>query len=235
MLKIIFIIFVILLLFVLGLSFYGRRFRSPYLLNFYFGPKGVGKSTYFCKLMLDDIKHGWTVYTDIPDINIDGVRKFNAKDLENFSPPNKSSIYIDEGGIRLNKRNWKTFTDGEREYYKLQRHFRNKVTINSQSWDIDLTCRELCDNMYLCNNLFGVILLLRPINRKIVLTDPTGDAESRIADQLKFAPFWNWKFCWLPKYHKHFNSFSIPPREEMPYTPVKSLKKEIKRLRNPKQ
>lgn len=228
MFKGIFIIIIVIFVIIISLSLYGRRFRSPYLLNFYFGPKGVGKSTYFCKLMLDDLKHGWTVYTDIPDINIPEVRKFNAKDLSTFAPEKKSALYIDEGGIRLNKREWKNFTAGEREYYKLQRHFKNKVIINSQSWDIDLTCRELCDNMYLCNNLFGVILLLRPIKRSIVLTQPTGDAESRIADQLKFSSIFSWKFCWLPKYHKWFNSFSVPEREALPYS---SVKREVKRLK----
>ena len=63
-----------------------RRYNNPYRLIFIFGKKGAGKSLYMVKQMMKYLKKGWTVYTDIDNCNLPGVRIMNAMDLSEFAP-----------------------------------------------------------------------------------------------------------------------------------------------------
>lgn len=79
---------------VLGFSLVSRKYANPYLLTFVFGKKGAGKSLYMVREMQRDLKRGWTVYTDIQDIKLEGVRIFNTDDLGKFIPEPNSSIIL---------------------------------------------------------------------------------------------------------------------------------------------
>ena len=69
------------------------------------------------------------------------------------------------------------------------------------------------------------------IYKSIVLTESTSEAESRISENLKFAPFWNWTLTFIPKYAKYFDSFNIPDVPQLQYKeliapePVKQMKR----------
>ena len=73
-----------------------RRYNNPYRLIFIFGKKGAGKSLYMVKQMMKYLKKGWTVYTDIDNCNLPGVRIMNAMDLSEFAPAENSAIFLDE-------------------------------------------------------------------------------------------------------------------------------------------
>ena len=143
------------------------RFRNPFKLYYIFGKKGSGKSLYMVKFMLKYLRKGWTVYTDITDVNIPGVRLINAKDLDTFRPEENSVIFLDEVGITFDNRKFKTFTDGMRDFFKFQRKYKCIVYMNSQSFDVDKKIRDLIDRFYLATSLGNVISVYRPINRKI--------------------------------------------------------------------
>lgn len=212
---------IILFSFFLAFCFYARRFNNPYKLIFIFGKKGAGKSMYMCRCMLKDLKKGWTVYTDIQDINIPGVRIISdSHELAKFRPVADSALYLDEVGISFDNRSFKTFDSGLRDFFKLQRKYRCKVIMNSQSFDIDKKIRDVTDSMILMQNILNCIAICRPIKRTITLTEPSADSESRIADRLRFTGIFSWKIFWMPKYHKYFNSFDAPPREELKYIEV---------------
>lgn len=211
----------------LGFSFYSRRFANPNKLIFIFGKKGSGKSTYMVKLMLQHIKKGWTVYTNMFDVNIPGVRLFSLEALKTCTPDEHSVIFADEGGLLWDNRNYKNFNSGYTEFFKLQRKYKCKVYINSQAFDVDLKIRNLTDGMILQSNIGNVIGIGRPILRSIKLTDPSAESDSRIADSLKFDKPWHWKFTWLPKYFKYFDSFQAPPRPPVPYSVVQPTFAEI--------
>lgn len=200
----------------IGLALIVRKYNNPYKLTFLFGKKGSGKSTYMVRCMIRDIKKGWTVYTNMDDVKLP-VRYFQIDDLASAVPEPHSSIYIDEGGLIWDNRNFKNFNKGYTEFFKLQRKYKCKVMINSQSFDIDLKIRQLVDNMMLFNGVGGFLSIGRPIIRSVVLTEPVGDAESRIADRLRFAPFWKWKVVLLPLYFKFFDSFKAPERPPIPF------------------
>lgn len=208
----------------------GVRYGNPYKLYFLFGKKGSGKSLYMVKKMLYYKKKGWNIYTDMP-VNIDGVYLINQSDLAEFTPKRNSAVFLDEVGITMSNRDYKTMPKGKIEWFKLQRKYRCVVYMNSQSYDIDKKIRELVDGMFLFNQLFNCIAIVRPIHRSIVLTDPSSEAESRIADKLTFGNLFSWQFYWMPKYYKYFNSYDAPKRDIIPSTLIEY--NEIK-SKNPK-
>lgn len=217
LLKLFLWIFIPILLFCL----YARRFRNPYKNIFIFGKKGAGKSTYMIKMMLKAQKKGWLIYTDMQDCLIPGVRIIkSARELETFTPEKNSLLALEEVGITFDKRDFKTFPPGLRDWFKFERKYKVWVIQNSQSYDIDVKIRDCVDGMLLQSCIAGVIGITRPILKTVTLTQPDGNSEARIAEGLKFAPIWKWKLTWLPRYFKYFNSFDAPPRELISYREV---------------
>lgn len=214
------IVLLILFLLIFAFCLYSKRFANPNKLIFIFGKKGSGKSTYMVKLMLKHIKKGWTVYTNMFDVNIPGVRLFHLTDLQTRTPDERSVLFVDEGGLLWDNRNFKNFNSGYTEFFKLQRKYKCKIYINSQAFDVDVKIRNLTDSMLLQTNIGNVIGIGRPIIRDVTLTDPSAEHDSRIADRLRFGRIWHWQFTWLPRYFKYFDSFLAPHREPVEYVEV---------------
>lgn len=198
--------------------FLTRNFFNPFKLTFLLGDKGVGKSTLMAKLMLKYQKRGWLIYTDMPDCNIPGVRIFNPKDLGQFIPPPYSAVFMDEVGISYDNRKWESFTPEQRDYWKFLRKYKNVAFMNSQAFDIDVKIRAVVDSILLLSQIRNCITVIRPIYTTVTLTEPSAQGEARVAKMYKFAPPWNWKLNWMPKYWKYFDSFAAPHKEELPYT-----------------
>lgn len=214
-----------------------RRYNNPYRLIFIFGKKGAGKSLYMVKQMMKYLKKGWTVYTDIDNCNLPGVRIMNAMDLSEFAPVENSAIFLDEAGILFDNRNFKNFNSGLRDFFKLQRKYKCRVFLNSQSFDIDKKIRDVTDHMGLIVSVGNVFSIYRPIRRSITLTQPTAEAESRIADKLSFESLFKWQIIYLPKYFKYFDSFAAPERPSLPFNEIvadltdKNVRRSLRRQR----
>lgn len=215
------IFFFILFVFIFLVIYLKRKYNNPFKLIFVFGKKGSGKSCYLVHEIKKHLKKGWIIYTDM-SVNIDGVRHISASDLDSFKPVENSLVCLDEVGLTWNNRDFKNFSKGITEYIKLQRHFKVKMIINSQSFDVDKKIRDCTDSMILQSNILNCISVSRPIVRSITLTEPTSDSESRIADRLQFDKFWRWRFYWMPKYFKYFDSHYTPDRPEIPFTECSS-------------
>lgn len=194
-----------------------RKYNNPYKTTFIFGKKGAGKSLLLVHYMLKYKKRGWTIYTDMRDIRIPGVRIIDSSDLSKFRPCEGSAIFLDEVGISMDNRNYKQFPPGLRDFFKYSRKMKCVVFMNSQAFDVDKKVRDTTDKMVLQVSIANCIALSRPIRRTITLTEPTAEAESRIADKLSFCGLLSWKFLWMPKYFKYFNSQEMPARELLPY------------------
>lgn len=225
------IYFILSLIFIiLGFTIYAKRYKNPYKLVFVFGKKGSGKSCLLVNTLLKYKKKGYVCYTDMP-VNIPDVRIIKADDLKQFRPVENSAIFLDEVGLTWSNRDFKNFDKGLTEFFKLQRHYRCVVYMNSQSFDVDKKIRDVTDGMILQSNIANVISVSRPILRRVTLVEATAEGESRIADNLVFDKIWHWKFYFMPKYFKYFDSHSQPSRDEIPYTLtvdnpiVKSLKR----------
>lgn len=204
--------------FSVSVLYYAFKYKNNYKLLFYFGNKGCGKSTMLCKQAQKHLKKGWFVYSTS---YIAGTRLINPKDIGRYNFPPNSLLLIDEMGLLYNNRNYKSFPDEAREFFKLQRHYKVKVICCSQVWDIDKTVRQLCDKLFIMTNFGGFLSIARCIKRKLVVVQADGEHESRIADQLILLPlllFWmgSREYTWIPKWQGYFDSFDVPERELMP-------------------
>lgn len=202
---------------ILCFALYARNYSNPYKLFMCFGKKGSGKSTFLIKQALYYQKKGFAVYTNIQDCTVSGVRLIDVNQLGKFVPEQNSVLLLDEVGMIWDSRDFKAFKPEVRDFFKLQRHYHVICYLCSQTFDIDKKLRDLTDGMFLFVNLCNVFSVGKRISRHIVLTESTSEAESRISENLKFTPFWNWKFTFIPKYAKYFNSFTVPDMPKLRY------------------
>lgn len=189
-----------------------KKFRNPYKLIMVFGKKGSGKTTYLCKLAQKHIKNGWTVYSTV---HIPGTYKIRGEDVGVLHFPENSVILMDEVGMLYDNRDFKNFKTSTRDYFKLQRHYKHKVYLFSQTWDIDIKLRNLTDEMYLLFNFMGWLSIGKQIKRKVVVVKPSEDSESRIADELVISPFLLTPFgarvfTYIPHWIRFFDSYEAP-------------------------
>lgn len=193
------------------------KYHNPYRLTFLFGKKGAGKSCWMVALMIKYIRRGYIVYTDMADINISGVRIVKPDSFSRFRPAPGSVIFLDEVGISMDNRNFKNFPAGLRDFFKYIRKMKCIVYMNSQAFDVDKKVRDTTDSMALIVSVLGCISIYRPIRRSITLVDASAQADSRIADNLRFCSIFSYRFLWMPRYFRYFNSLEMPSRAEVPY------------------
>lgn len=191
------------------------KFRNPYKLIMVFGKKGSGKTTFLTKTALKAMRKGKKVYSTV---DIPGAYKFDVNLIGTYTFPVNSVILIDEVGMIWDNRNFKNFRSEVRDYFKLQRQYRNTVYLFSQSFDVDVKLRTLTDCMYLCKCYLGWFSVARRIKRDITIVNPSGESEARIADSLEFEPIiftlFGMKtaiFTLIPFWTKYFKSYDPKP------------------------
>lgn len=220
--------------------FLSIRFRNPYKLIMVFGKKGAGKTTFLAKTAFQYIRKGRPVYSTV---YVPGAYLFDVSRIGFMSFPPNSVIFIDEVGMIWDNRNFKNFKTEVRDYFKLQRHYRHTVYLFSQTFDIDIKLRNLTDSMYLLRNFGGWLSFAHKISRKIVLVQPEGDSESRIADSLQFEPLLlslfgarTVIFTFIPYWMKLFSSFDAPELSptEAQYIPIPDNLKKRYRIKGDK-
>lgn len=209
---------IVIFLALFGLNY---RYRNPYKCQFVFGKKGAGKSCYMVRMMHRYLRKGWNVYTDMEDIRIPGVRVVPSVSVfASFKPEPHSLVCLDEVGISMDNRNYKSFPPGLRDFFKYARKMHIVIIMNSQAYDVDKKVRDTTDSMLLLQSIGSLFCLARPIHRSITLTAPSADSESRIADTLRFSSFFSWRLYYMPAYFRYFDSRAMPPRSDAPYSAV---------------
>lgn len=198
------------------------RYQNPYKLIFVFGKKGAGKSCYMVRQMFRYLRRGWNVYTDMQDIRIPNVRIISVSDLSQFRPEPHSLICLDEVGISMDNRSFKSFPPGLRDFFKYVRKMKCVVIMNSQAFDVDKKVRDTTDSMLLMQSIGALFSIARPIYRTVTLTEPSSESESRIADKLRFGSIFFWKIYYMPAYFRYFDSLSMPERKELDFTLVEN-------------
>lgn len=219
--KILFYFLITILTITIIISIIAKPYQNPYKLIMVFGKKGSGKTTFITKTALKYIRKGITVYSTI---YVPGARIFDVQKIGSYQFEPESVIFVDECGMIWDNRDFKKFRPEVRDWFKLQRHYRNTVYLFSQTFDIDIKLRNLTDAMYLLKNHMGILSVARRIRRSIVIVNPVGDSESRIADSLEFEPLilqlFGYKsiiFTWIPHWTKYFDSFSVKDLPPVPY------------------
>lgn len=194
-----------------------------------FGKKGCGKSTTITKLALEYQKKGWTVYSTE---RTPGSKYIDPEQIGFVQLEPNSVLLVDEVGMIWDNRNFKSFKPEVRDFFKLQRHYRVRTYLFSQTFDIDKKLRDLTDEMYLLTNVLRVFSYGKKITKRIVINKSTADSPSSLAENLEFESlFWFWcgsrTLTFIPKYTKYFDSYKIKELKQYdfesipPYVPVR--------------
>ena len=204
-----------------------------------FGKKGSGKSTLMVRLAYKYLAKGWSVFWTE---KLDGCYWIDYKDIGYKNIPPNSLLLIDEVGMLYDNRNFKEFKPAVRDWFKLQRHYKVRVYMFSQSFDVDKKLRDLTDDMYLVKNIGRVFSYAKRILRKTVLVKPMGDSPSRIDEELRydfllFAPFGARMLTFIPKWAKYFDSHNCPvlPDANWRYVPPEKVPKSFRKLEKRKK
>lgn len=221
------VIIAYLLLFLMFITmYYSIKYASPFIFILILGKKRCGKTTDIVKLSMKYRKKGWTCYSTE---YIPGTYYIEPEDIGFYELDRKSVLFIDEIGIVWHKRDFKSFKKEVREWFKLGGHRWIRIYAYSQSYDIDASLREICDEIWIAKKLFGCITMKRKILKNLGIVEATGESESRIVENLKLLPLivpGSTKFTWIPKYARYFDSFSAPElkRKDFEYLPEKVFK-----------
>lgn len=232
-----YLFFIVLLVLILIWDRCTRKYLNPYKLTMVFGKKGSGKSTLMVRLAYTYLAKGWTVFCTE---RLDGCVHIDYKDIGFKSIPANSLLLVDEVGMIWDNRNFKDFKPEVRDWFKLQRHYKVKVVLFSQTFDIDKKLRDLTDEMFLVSNKFRVCSWAKRIIRTVCLTKPSEDCPARIDEELRFDSLLWWPFgsrilTYIPHWAPYFDSHCCPVLQEkvwevQPEINVpKSLQKERKK------
>lgn len=216
-----------------------KKYLNPYKLTMVFGKKGSGKSTLMVRMAYEYLAMGWTVFCTE---RLDGCIFIDYQDIGFKNIPPNSLLLVDEVGMIWDNRNFKNFKNEVRDWFKLQRHYKVKVVLFSQTFDIDKKLRDLTDDMYLCTNMARVFSWAKRITRRIVLVQPGPESPARIDEELAFDWLLFWPFgsrilTFIPKWAPYFDSHNCPVLPEGDWEPEpelhipKSLQKVRKRSR----
>ena len=93
--------------------------------------------------------------------------------------------------------------------------------MDSQTFDVDKKIRDRTDAMFLQVNVLRVFSVGKRIKKKITLVASSAEANSRIAEDLVYAPFYTWTFTFIPHWVGKFDSNAvIDPKPYLQYTVV---------------
>lgn len=223
------------LIVVLIWHFLTKKYLNPYKLTMVFGKKGSGKSTLMVRMAYEYLGMGWTVFCTE---RLDGCIHIDYRDIGYKQIPPQSLLLVDEVGMIWDNRKFKDFKPEVRDWFKLQRHYKVKVVLFSQTFDIDKKLRDLTDDMFLCTNVLRVFSWAKRITRRVVLVQPGPDTPARIDEELAYDPLIWWPFgsrilTFIPSWAPYFDSHNCPVLPEKEWTPEPELKlpKQLQRIR----
>ena len=214
-----------------------KKYLNPYKLTMIFGKKGSGKSTLMVRMAYEYLALGWTVFCTE---RLDGCIYIDYNDIGFKQIPPHSLLLVDEVGMIWDNRAHKDFKPEVRDWFKLQRHYKVKVCLFSQTFDIDKKLRDLTDDMYLCTNVLRIFSWAKRITRRVVLLKPGNDSPARIDEELAYDGLIWWPFgsrilTFIPHWAPYFDSHNCPELPEKAWSPEpelnvpKSLRKARKR------
>lgn len=197
------------------------KLKNPYTFLMIFGKPGSGKSTWLTMQAYKHAKKGWKVYQNISGCEIG--EKFDIEKLRTgeWMPDGREEgkviLIIDEIGLAYDNRNFKgAFTPETLQFYKEHRHRNVKIIGASQTYDdFDKKLRKLCDRLYIVRrSLFRNLILVRPIQISIDITNPdgnennnAGDGGGKIIDAYRYDLLIFWRWYSILRWARKFNTW----------------------------
>lgn len=127
------------------------------------GKAGSCKSTYEGLLVKRALRQGRKAYTNY---HVLGAINLQHSSLGMFDIQD-SDIFIDEGSIHYDSRQFKSFSEANKFFFSHFRHFGNRVWILSQSFeDLDVKIRRQAQTMYITQPFFKGLVLLQKVKMK---------------------------------------------------------------------
>lgn len=190
-----------------------RKKHPKYDITFIAAEIGAGKSCYAAKIAQQHRRKGWRVYTN--DFVL-GAGKINVEQLKTMCAPERSLIILDEASLDMNSRSFARTALVLIEYFKMSRHYKNKLILISQTFgDTDKQIRDLAARIYFIRPLFadtlpGIISMPVRVRGKLGI-----GLDGQPCMQYKIGrvgvPYY------LPRYYRFFSSFSRTKRPEIPW------------------
>ena len=184
-------------------------YRQKYGVQFICAEIGAGKSCYAVKMAKKYLRKGWRVVSNeriknveyVPDIiSVISDKRFSDNTL----------VIIDEASLVMNSRKFKDMTIRLIEYFKLCRHFKNRVILISQTFnDTDKQIRELAHDIKIIKQVIPTKISM-PCNVKsrLGVNQLTGEIQMQYKVGKLGLPFF------LPFHYRDFNSFSDSSERE---------------------
>ena len=187
-------------------------FRQKYGVEFVCAEIGAGKSCYAVKQAMRYLRKGWTVVSNeriagcyyVPDLVC----------LQKYCFPPNTLVILDESSLCFNSRSFKSVPIALIEYFKLCRHYKNKVILISQTFnDTDKQIRELSSRIFIIKQLFPTkVSMPVRVKSRLDVEQMSGDIKVMYKIGHLGLPFF------LPLYYRKFNSFSVGGRSVLDLT-----------------
>lgn len=202
-------------------SLVGYKYENIFKCIGIFGKPGSGKSLLLTREAYRHLKKGWAVYVDFPCF-IPGVEQFSDTDFKSgkWLPDARNSkgkikkkivLLIDEIGTLYNNRDFKNnFTPETLRWWKEHRHRGVKIIYASQAYnDMDKKLRVLTDYYFLLKQpIFKLIRFAKLVQVSTEISNDNKETGGQIIDLYKYSFFTQWKFMFLPRWVKKFNSYA---------------------------
>lgn len=206
---ILFFVFIILYIFIA----WTKKFSNPYLIEYYLGVRGSGKSTIATKEAIKFEQKGHRVYSNF---EIFGAYKIDTNDVGFYRLPPESVLLLDEVSLIWSNRDFKNFPKEVEAFMRYARKYRIYIRMFSQNFDTDAKIRGLVDNIYILQKFCNVWTIAKRVKRTIVLhgskrdEDGVREAEGFVSENFSYDLPSTWKVCFIPRWVKFFNSFEAP-------------------------
>lgn len=198
------------------------------MITCFFGVPRVGKNTLLTMIARNELKRmkrGRSKYKHIyTDFYCEGCEKFEYKDFKKYKAYD-SLFLIQEMGLEADGRNFKNFTNDERNWFVLHGHLRCDIIYATQDYsNVDKKIRDLTEELWYLNKSCVPILRNFTTATRIFRTIAINEMTSELINGYRFSTMLEKFFsrvriiCYRPKYYKYFNSESeecLAERQEM--------------------
>ena len=188
------------------------------MITCFFGVPRVGKNTLLTMIAqkeLNKMKKGKSRYEHIyTDFYCNGCEQFTYSDFKTYKAYN-SLFLIEEMGLDADGRNFKKFSQEERDWFVLHGHMHCDIIYATQDYsNVDKKIRDLTEELWYlrksCVPLLNRFTFATRIFRTISITELTSELINgyRFSNFLEklFTPVT--KICYRPKYYQFFDSYS---------------------------